>query len=220
MKFALAIFFCVLISFGSGCASPKSGGSSSSSESTAPAEPIGSAASLSGTPGSELEDPTAAPKKPKGPAYLMRMIDYKSGARLELVNESHTEPIKQYSTVRSDPSRKVTSDEWMNGLLGYLRENGWSKEQKSGSAPTMARDSLRWSLEIVGPDGTNYVAEAPDTKGSQRTRLKTLQKAFIDTYNATQSFQAVSAQDGKLPFKVPDYPENKPIKKSGQKSGN
>ena len=214
MKFALAMLLCALLSFAAGCASQKSdhAGEPAPAQDPLDFEPIGSAASLAeGTNiGARAEAPVKA--KPKGPAYLLRMVDYKSGVRLELVNESHTAPIDQYSKVRSDGSRKVTSDEWMSGLIEYLRDNGWSKEEQDGNAPAQARGSLRWSLEMVGPDGANFVGEASDAKGSQLKRLRTIQKAFVDTYNATQQFQAVTVQDGVLPFKVPDYQ----AKKSGK----
>jgi len=214
MKFALALLLCALLPFAAGCASkkPERAPEPAAAQDGLEFEPIGSAASLGAgvNRSSETDEPVKA--KPKGPAYLLRMLDYKSGARLELVNESHTAPIDQYSKVRNDRSRKVTSDEWMSGLIDYLRDNGWSKEEQKGSAPAQARGSLRWSLELIGPDGARYVAEAPEAKGSQLTRLRTIQKAFIDTYNATPQFQAVTIQEGELPFKVPDYQ----LKKSGK----
>lgn len=192
MKFALACLLCALIPLGSGC--------KSSSPDTSPA-----ASEATGTGDASATEAADGSAKPKGPAYLLRMVDYRSGARFELVNPSHTSAVTQYSTVRSDPSRKVTSEEWMTGLVAYMKDEGWSKEEKRGSAPSMAKDSLRWSLEMVGPGGTSFVAEPMNATGSQRTRLRTIQKAFLDTYNATSGFQAVRSEPGKLPFKVPDY---------------
>ena len=190
MKFARLCLLCALIPLGFGCASPE-------------------------VKGSPAADSAADAAAQKSPAYLLRMTDYKSGAHMELVNESHTSHVDQYSKVRTDPSRKVTSDEWMKGLIAYLDDEGWSKEEKRGSAPAMAQGSLRWSLELVGPKGTSFVAEPIEAKGSQRTRLRTIQKGFLDTYNATQGFQAVHSEAGKLPFKVPEYADPTKTKKNG-----
>ncbi len=199
MKFALMYVLCALIPMGSGC---------KSSDPTATSTV--QAAEARDASGESQEKP-----QPKGPAYLLRMVDYRSGARFELVNPSHTTAVSQYSKVRSDPSRKVTDEAWMTGLIEYIKDQGWSKDEKRGSAPTMAKDSLRWSLEMTGPDGTSFVAEPMDAKGSQRTRLRTIQKAFLDTYNATSGFQAVRTESGKLPFKGPDYQQT-PTKKGGK----
>ncbi len=195
MKFALICVLFALIPLGSGCKS-----SDSKAQAAETADPSGEGAEKT---------------QPKGPAYLLRMVDYRSGARFELVNPSHTTAVNQYSTVRSDPSRKVTDEAWMTGLVEYIKDQGWSKDEKRGSAPTVAKDSLRWSLELTGPGGTSFVAEPMDAKGSQRTRLRTIQKAFLDTYNATSGFQAVRTESGKPPFKVPDY-QQQPSKKGGK----
>jgi hypothetical protein len=213
MKFALLLWLCAWIPLGIGCTSPdRTRPNSGTPANAGPAEPAGSAASLAGPLGkpstsSEEPEPRAVPQ---GPAYLMRMIDYRSGHRLELVNESHTSSVAQYSKRRGDPSRKVVTDEWMVGLIDYLREQGWSKEVRAGNAPTAARDSLHWALEMTGPDGTSYIAQPMDASGSRRTRLRTMQKAFVDTYNATQGWQAVRVDPGTLPFKAPDYGKKQP----------
>ena len=199
MKFALIFVLCALIplcALGSGC---------KSSDPKAPATAQAADAGDVSAEGGEKS-------QPKGTAYLLRMVDYRSGARFELVNPSHTTAVSQYSKVRTDPSRKVTDEAWMLGLVDYMKEQGWSKDEKKGSAPPTAKDALRWSLEMTGPGGTTYVAEPMDSKGSQRTRLKTIQKAFLDTYNATSGFQAVRTEAGKLPFKVPDYQKLPPTK--------
>jgi hypothetical protein len=148
---------------------------------------------------------TGAQPKPKGPAYLLRYVEYRSGTRLELVNPAHTTAVEQYSKPRSDPSRKVTSSEWMEALVEFLHDQGWDAEVRAGKAPTMARDSLAWALELTGPEGTSFVALPIGAKPDQKKRLLTLMAAFLDTYNATPGFQTVQAEPGKLPFKQPQY---------------
>lgn len=190
MKFALCCLLFALSVFAGSCKSSDTAeGSNSAVESTE----------------------AGTPPKPTGPAYLLRMVDYKSGAKMELVNPAHTTAIDQYSKVRADAGRKVTSEEWMAGLLEFFEDQGWSEEVQSGTAPKLAQGVLRWSLEMTGPKGTSYIAEPMDAKGSQRTRLRTMQKAFLDTFNATLGLQAVKVQG--LPFKTPDMP---PPKKGGR----
>ncbi len=212
MKFALMSLLCALIPLGFGC-------TSTAAKDTQPAADPANAVSSAGA-GSLLgtvdgANPDAKSATPKGPAYLLRLVDYKSGVHMELVNESHTSHVDQYSKARSDFSRKVTTDEWMKGLIDYLGDQGWSKEEQRGSAPAMAQGSLRWSLEVVGPKGTSFIAEGKDTKGSQLTRLRTMWGAFIQTYNATPQFQAVHAAPGQWQFKAPEYADPSKKKAGG-----
>jgi hypothetical protein len=208
MKFALETLLCALLSLAVGCASAKSSPASAPSTNSQPSTALDSAASLGfGLTEEEINAPDKV--KPKGPAYLMRMIDYKSGARLELVNESHTSAVDQYSKVREDNTRKVASDDLMRKLIAYTREEGWSKEAVQGSPTGLTRSSALWSLELVGPDGSSYITQPFKVEAAQRKRLRTIQAAFIDTYNATQGFQAARVREGELPFKVPDYQNKK-----------
>ena len=204
MKFAPLCLFFTSIALVAAC----------NSEGPRAAEPSSKAATA--PPSDAKAEPGAAEadKSPEGPAYLLRLIDYRNGARLELVNPAHTTPVNQYSKVRVDASRKVTDAAWMTGLVRYLEDEGWAKEEKRGSAPTMAKDALRWSLEMDGPKGTSFIAAGMDTKGSQLTRLLKLKDAFVATYNATLGFQAVRSDPDKLPFKVPEFPP--PSKKGGK----
>lgn len=192
MKFALLGLSCAMLVFGPACTSnpPASSGSSNAA---------------AGSTGSDGAEEAAKPHTPKGPAYLLRYIEYRSGTRLELVNPSHTTAVKQYSTVRQDPSRKVTSEEWMDELVQFMAEHGWTEEVKAGQAPTMAKDSFSWALELTGPQGTSFVAQPVGARDSQLKRLLTLKAAFLDTYNATPGFQTVQTEPGKLPFKQPQY---------------
>lgn len=142
---------------------------------------------------------------PKGPAYLLRYVEYRPGVRLELVNPSHTTPVDQYSKVRADAARKVTSEEWMDELVKFLRKQGWEEEARSGPAPSGAQSSCKWALELVGPGGTTHVVQPLSTQGDSLERLRVLRAAFLDTYNATPGFQTVQTESGKLPFKQPNY---------------
>jgi hypothetical protein len=160
--------------------------------------------------------PAADPSQPKAAnAICMTLVDYKSGARMELVNASHTDPVEQYSTVRNNAARKVQTDDLMDGLWGYLKEQGFERDSRAGRAPDKAVGSLRWSLQVQSPEGIAYVAEPEDASASARQHLRIFSKAFIDTYNATQGWQAVKVRDGESPFQGPNL---KPSVKKGNKN--
>ena len=62
----------------------------------------------------------------------------------------------------------------------------------------------------VTPVGTIAGAEVTTLEGlGTPERPHPIQKAFIDTYNATPQVQAVTVQEGELPFKVPEYQNKK-----------
>jgi hypothetical protein len=209
MKFALKLLLCALIPLGSGCTSTDAK-ATPPDPSKVSSDGVGGIGGASGS--SEASGAQTAAEAPKGPAYLLRYVDYKSGIHMELVNEAHTSHVDQYSKVRPDPSRKVTTDDWMKGLVEYLGDQGWSKEEKAGSAPAVAQ-GLSWSLQMIGPKGATFISASPTMKGAQIKRLVTMKNSFIQTYNATPGFQAVRAESDKLPFKVPEYGE--PLKKKG-----
>lgn len=157
-----------------------------------------------------------------GKSISMTLVDYRSGTRLELVNASHTDPVEQYSTARADASRKVQTDDLMDGLWDYLRDQGFERDAKNGNAPTVtpgAKGGYRWSLQVTRPEGTSYVGEADNAADKDRKRLLVFKKAFVDTYNATQGWQAVKVQPGEQPFRGPNLQGSNakpPAKKGGQ----
>ena len=139
----------------------------------------------------------------KGQPILLVFTDYRTGARMELANESHTDRIKQYSEPRSDANRKVQSDDLMKGLVAYLDDQGFSKDATPGDPPYMTGGDLRWTLQITRPFGESYVAESQTSSTREKLRLRIYSKAFLDTYNHTQAWQAVQIESGRMPFKGP-----------------
>jgi hypothetical protein len=146
----------------------------------------------------------AAGQKAKGEPILLVFTDYHTGARLELANESHTDRVKQYSEQRNDANRKVQSDDLMNGLVAYLDEQGFSRDATPGDPPYMTGGDLRWTLQVMRAAGESYVAEARTASTREKRRLRIYSKAFLDTYNHTQGWQAVKIESGQMPFKGPN----------------
>jgi hypothetical protein len=79
------------------------------------------------------------------------------------------------------------------------------------------RGGYRWSLAISGNNGTSFVAEAENASDRERKRMLVYKKAFVDTYNATQGWQAVQVQQGELPFRAPGASTPTKPKKGGQR---
>ena len=60
-------------------------------------------------------------------AWRVGLRDYRTGRNFELVNETHTSRVEQYSTLRDNADRKVQSDEIVakrveGGVQKYLKE--------------------------------------------------------------------------------------------------
>jgi len=140
----------------------------------------------------------------KGEPLQLIFVEYKSGARMELVNESHTSKLEQYSQVRTDASRKVQSDEMISALVDYLEDNGFRKLAVPGDPPYLTGGQFYWTLQLVEPDGQAYVAEGRTTSPADKQRLRVFSQAFLSTYNYTQGWQAVEVKPGELPFKGPN----------------
>jgi len=159
-------------------------------------------AACSSTSGSPTR--ASSGQKAEGEPILLVFTDYRTGARMELANESHTDRIKQYSEQRSDANRKVQSDDLMDGLVAYLDDQGFSRDSTPGDPPYMTGGDLRWTLQIMRSSGESYVAESQTASTREKRRLRIYSKAFLDTYNATQGWQAVKIESGQLPFKGPN----------------
>jgi hypothetical protein len=134
----------------------------------------------------------------------LTFVDYRSGQAFELVNESHTDRLEQYSELRSNAARKVLDDGTMERLVEFLEDQGFETRSRPGSTvpPSQVRDgALQWALELDRGDGVRHVAAVPGMSDDDKRGLLTLGKAFLDTYNATFSMQAVKVED--VPFQIP-----------------
>lgn len=151
-------------------------------------------ASCSATSGSRGDDGDPADGEP----VRMRLVHYLQDIRFELVSEAHTPRLEQYSTVADKEwlkaSRKVASNKWMSGLRDFLEKQGYDEDAKPGASPDGAR-GLRWSLEVEDARGVRHVSYLGTEEMPVQRRMNTYQKAFIDTFNSTQAFQAVEIDD-------------------------
>jgi len=137
-----------------------------------------------------------------GTPLRVTYIAYKSGQRLELVNEAHTGRLEQYSAVRADAARKVQTNDVMHGLVEVLEDNGFEERAQAGSAPANA-GVMSWALEIEDDQGPRHIGPVPGMTAEENHKLRRLAAAFLDTYNATYGLQAVELKPDSTFFQTP-----------------
>jgi hypothetical protein len=133
----------------------------------------------------------------------MTFVDYRTGAKLELVNQSHTDALELYSTPRADAARKVQTDELMIDLWDFLRDSGYGSFAVEGAAPPVQSKAFLWSLEVEGQHGFSHVREETTLPDDKKEELRRLSYGFLQTYNATQGWQTIETKPGEVPFKAP-----------------
>jgi len=148
-----------------------------------------------------------AKPSPNGPLRV-GYTDYRSDQVLELVNESHTGRVEQYSKVGESANRKVQSDEIMDALIEHLDEQGFAKLAQPGHSPTKGDGRWLWSIEIERARGPSFVAVPPGLTAAEIKPYIAIKAAFVETYNATYGLQAVKVKAGETPFKAPEPPKS------------
>ena len=149
---------------------------------------------------------TGTPKpSPNGPVCIA-YNDYRSAQTLELVNESHTGRVEQYSKVGESANRKVQSDEIVDALLDHLGKQGYGKLAQAGHAPVNGENHWLWSLAVERSSGVSFVAMPSGLTTEQKQPYRVLWDAFLATYNATYGLQSVKVKQGETPFKAPEPP--------------
>jgi hypothetical protein len=136
-------------------------------------------------------------------------LDYRNGTHLELVNETHTGRVEQYSTVRGDASRKVQTDEVMQGLVEVLRKRGFDSLARPGPAPRASDGQGVMALEIADGERVEHVLGWRGMPADERAELLALTQNFVDLYNETYGLQAVDVKQGDTPFENPVGPTRK-----------
>ncbi len=140
-------------------------------------------------------------------AWRVGLRDYRSGRNFELVNETHTSRVAQYSTVRDNADRKVQSDEIVAELVGWLDSEGFGSLAQTGAAPTEKSADRVWVLEVQGPDGPRHLLVTKSTSPESYAICRKLKAGFLDIYNATYAGQAKQMAEGETPFLAPELPK-------------
>ncbi len=130
-------------------------------------------------------------------------VDYRSNRTLELVNESHTGRVEQYSEIRKNADRKVQTDDVLSGLIEFMREEGFERLARPGPAPQSSDGQVALALEIEHGDRIEHVLGFKGMPPKDHESVLTLWRGFLEIYNATFGLQAVESPADDLPFENP-----------------
>jgi len=136
-------------------------------------------------------------------------VDFRTGTRFELVNETHTGRVEQYSELRASADRKVQTDEVLSGLVEVLRDEGFDAQARPGPAPRQSDGQAVMALEIEDGDRTEHALGFKGMPPDDRKQLLLMAQNFVDLYNATYGLQAVELEEGENPFENPIGPTRK-----------
>ncbi len=148
---------------------------------------------------------TSGPAPRTGRAIEVHYRAYASAMELGLVNESHTERAELYSQTRplAAASVKVATDEILEEVVRYFREQGFFELARSGAAPASAPQGGKQALEVATPEGRVHVVLREGFPQADTRRFLTCVKAFLDVYNATVQLQSVD--------RPPDWDDKRPV---------
>jgi hypothetical protein len=161
-------------------------------------------ASSSSAAGSE-----GAPEKTR--PLLVRFVDWRSGQRLTLVDESHTERSKLYSTTKSisEAGTKVASDEILEETVKFFRNEGFFSHAIPGAG---AGGGQAQSLDVETPEGTVHMDLAAGMKPADADVFRKCRNAFADIYNRVYQLQSVK--------EAPDWEQQQQKLKPKSSGGN
>lgn len=142
-----------------------------------------------GTKTSETKSPTV-PDSSK--AVELRYRALAQNLSLGLVNESHSSRTEVYSERQplDRATTKVSTDEVVDEIVSYFREQGFFEIALRGAAPA-APKGVSQMLEVALPDGKYYLALRQGVTKEYARTFQTCAKALLDLYNGTMQLQAV-----------------------------
>jgi hypothetical protein len=153
---------------------------------------------------------TATPPEKTRP-LLVRFVDWRSGQRLTLVDESHTERSTLYSTTKSidDAGTKVASDEILEETVKFFTDQGFFSHALPGPA---ASGGQAQSLDVETPQKTVHMDLAAGIKPADAEVFRKCRNAFADVYNRVYQLQSVK--------EAPDWDQQKQKLQPKSSSGN
>lgn len=136
----------------------------------------------------------ARPEKTGKPIEL-RYRAIASKLSLGLVNESHTDRTELYSERQpvDQATTKVSTDEVVEAIVEFFRDQGYFEIAQSGAAPTNPPAGTSQILEVVLPEGAYHAVLRTGVTADHITKFQTCAKALVDVYNSTMQLQAVDA---------------------------
>jgi hypothetical protein len=159
--------------------------------------------------------PSAQSVPIQGQAAEVRFYDSRTQLEMAIVNDSHLERLGVegtslqnrrltfYSEVRGDTGPKVTTDEMLGALIGYLDKQGFERLSTAGSLPSSDLGSI--SIEITTGPVTRHAYRKKGMSLEDAKSFNELVMAFYQTYNAISQFQAYDGAPGEV-FRSPEGP--------------
>jgi hypothetical protein len=187
------------LAFGAACSSPKPAQDSAASKDPRAnrAEPI-----------SDEDWNKLRRERPHGDPLAVRFTDFRSNRRLELVNESHTDPATLYSEKRKreESMTKVGNDEVVAALVERFEEHGFFKIAEAGPAPAAAAGAWTMTLEVERKDGRRHLALGSGSSTKQREVFALCRSDFVTLYSSILGLQSVQEAPDWNSQKVPGTP--------------
>jgi len=124
-------------------------------------------------------------------ALRVLFVDWRSDQRLTLVDQSHTDRAKLYSSTRplDEAGTKVTTDEVLEETLKFFREQGYFDHARKGPAP--AGTGVVQSLEVEMPGSTLHMSFGRSTPSAEQKVFRTCRDNFVALYNNVYQLQSV-----------------------------
>lgn len=123
----------------------------------------------------------------------VRFLDYASGQKLELVNDSHSDRTQVYSSTKKleDAFVKVTPDEVLDETIANFEKSGFFERAVPGSAPLEGAPGVSRALEVERGGKTHFWAIAKSAADAERKRFSECTTLFTFVYNNTYQLQSV-----------------------------
>jgi hypothetical protein len=135
-------------------------------------------------------------------ALRVTLRDYRNGQRFELVSESHTSALELYSQKRGSASTKVQSDEVMQGLVDFLRDQDFDRHAAPGKAPLQAQGGYTNALEVDRAGQVMHMLGGTAVPAAEQKVLAVCRANFLLLYNETDSWQTVDNRAGEGVFQT------------------
>ena len=143
----------------------------------------------------------ASPSAPTSKSEILKtrplrvhFVDWRSGQNLTLVDQSHTDRSKLYSTAHplSDAGTKVTTDEVLEETLKFFRGCGFFDHALKGAAPAGGTGGgAAQSLEVETPDEIVHMDLGRGTSPADGNVFRQCRDNFAALYNNVYQLQSV-----------------------------
>jgi hypothetical protein len=121
----------------------------------------------------------------------VHFVDWRSGQKLTLVDTSHTDRSKLYSSARplDEAGTKVTTDEVLEETLKFFKDQGFFDHARPGVAA--ANGDAAQSLEVETPESTVHMDLGRTTPAPDQKIFRTCRDNFAALYNNVYQLQSV-----------------------------